>query len=131
MPSAPGTLLHFVSSPKCLNTFPPWRELLPRPSLPRVPPGPLLASVTLQLGDGFALCLSLFFWLLACGSPLSPPPSVPPWGHYCSYKVSALNFLPVVLLLRHNVFCCSCFRLGSIFCRLIAIEVCFLWSGRA
>lgn len=82
-----------------------------------------------------SLCafLFFFFWLLACGSPLSPPPSVPPWGHYCSYKVSALNFLPVVLLLRHNVFCCFCFcfRLGSIFCRLIAIEVCFLWSGRA
>lgn len=78
-----------------------------------------------------SLCafLSFFFWLLACGSPLSPHPPVPPWGHYCSYKVSALNFLPVVLLLRHNVFCC--FRLGSIFCRLIAIEVCFLWSGRA
>lgn len=130
MPSAPGTLLHFVSSPKCLNTFPPWRQLFHRPSLPQFPPGPLLASVTLQLGDGFALCLSLFFFL-AFGVWLTfvPAPLVPPWGHYCSYKVSALNFLPVVLLLRHNVFCC--FRPGSIFCRLIAIEVCFLWSGRA
>lgn len=65
------------------------------------------------------------FWRVA---HLCPAPLVPPCGHYCSYKVSALNFLPVVLLLRHNVFC---FCLGSIFCRLIAIEVCFLWSGRA
>lgn len=77
-----------------------------------------------------SLCAFLSFFL-AFGVWLTfvPAPLVPPWGHYCSYKVSALNFLPVVLLLRHNVFCC--FRLGSIFCRLIAIEVCFLWSGRA
>lgn len=91
LPLFPGTLLHFVTSPKCLNTFGGIRRGLVASWLPL--PSPLCFFFRLLVATGFVL------WLTVAGVWLTFFPHAParsclptPCGQYCSYKVSALNF---------------------------------------